>query len=97
MSHFQSGEAYCPRLIAIMLARLRMSVVEAQNVFKDMSKTVFSGARAPVWFPVIYTYNHRKLEKVVKSVVDGRIPTSDPNWSTKEKSFFSELNGICNW
>jgi len=74
-----------------------MSVDEAIEVFTDMSKEIFSNPRAPVWFPGIYTYNHRKLERVVKNIVDRRIPTTDPDWLTKEKNFFSELNGICNW
>jgi hypothetical protein len=88
---------YLSRLIAIMLARLRMSVDDAINVFEDLSKEVFSGPRAPVWFPWIYTYNHRKLERVIKQVVNGHIPTIDSNWSTREKEFYTELNGMCNW
>ncbi|OXV06084.1 hypothetical protein Egran_06148, partial [Elaphomyces granulatus] len=83
-------------LIAIMLARLRMPVDDAIEVFEDLSKEVFSGSRAPVWLPWIYTYNHRKLERVVKKIVDKRIPTIDPNWSKREKEFFTELTGICN-
>jgi len=82
-------------LIAIMLARLRMSVDQALDVYKKMSKEVFSSPRVPVWFPGIYTYNHRKLETVVKRIVDRMIPPTDPEWVTKERIFFSELNGIC--
>lgn len=81
-------------LIAIMLARLRMSVDEAVEVFYDMSKEIFGNPRAPVWFPGIYTYNHRKLEKVIKGIVDRRTPTADPDWQTKEKRFFNEIEGI---
>lgn len=80
-----------------MLARLRMPIDEALTAYKDMAKKIFSNPRSPVWFPGIYTFNHRKLEKVVKSIVNQRIPITDPNWLTKEKNFFSELNGICNW
>ena len=80
-----------------MLARLRMSIDDAIEVFEDLSKEVFSGSRAPLWFPWIYTYNHRKLERVVKKIVDKRIPTIDPNWSTREKEFFTDLTGMCNW
>ena len=80
-----------------MLARLRMSVDDALKVFEKMSEEVFSAPRAPVWFPWIYTYNHRKLERVIKKIVDRYIPIADPNWSTREKEFFTELTGICNW
>ena len=85
------------RLIAIMLARLRMSVDDTIEVFEDMSKDVFSGPRAPVWFPWIHTYNHRKLERVIKKVVDDHIPIVDLDWTTRGKEFYTELNGICNW
>lgn len=88
---------YLSRLIAIMLARLRMSVGDAINVFEDLSKEDFSSPRAPVWFPWIYTYNHRKLERVIKKVVDRHIPTIDPNWPTREKEFCMETSGMCHW
>ena len=74
-----------------------MSVDDAIEVFENLSKEVFSSPRVPLWFPWIYRYNHRKLEKVVKKIVDKHIPTTDPNWSTREKEFFTGLTGMCNW
>ena len=67
-------------LIGIMLGRLRMSVDDCIEEYETLGGEVFGTSRwlhlrsiPPLWLPR-EKYDHRKLESVIQSLVDRRIP-----------------------
>jgi hypothetical protein len=54
-------------LIAVMLARLRMTVPQCLEVYRTVGQDLFGHRRS--WLPLATKYNHRPLENAVREVV----------------------------
>lgn len=59
-----------PRLVAILLGRLRMSMTDAIDVFTRFSTTIF-GEKQPRWRGS--KYSAKTFENVIKSVVKSKL------------------------